>query len=477
MTKLFSIFISFLIPYFLLAFTAPTVSDVRDSHQHLMGDGVYKIHNWFNQIEQDFTTIGTTYLKLDGSNAMTGDLDLDSNSLLNAVLGGTHIDFAGGEKILASKFDASGNIEANTLGGKTLAQVEAEISAEGDYLKNTRVYRIDVNGKLASEGADGEKIAFSNISEAMTAIEADITARISGGETRTDCKYIVKVNPGVYTESFSVPACAFIQFDMAGAELQGDITRIAQQGGFSGDYYTKVVFNGGNASRAEKGHQAVISGDYTTSTNEGTDYLHYTTFSGVQIAGDITASNGTSIIRLDQTSLYDSSKTILGTGTILLEMVNRSRVKAALSGDVSCYDCRDSELNSVNITPSNASTFYNMEFSGSFTFNSTTLNLDANSYKSLMSQSPTLNTVTVNRLEDSTGIANASSTVSGTSVTDALENIDAKIQIGTSKPTCDSSIRGHIYVTESGTGVADVVEICLKESGDTYSWIGFVVVP
>lgn len=42
---------------------------------------------------------------------------------------------------------------------------------------------------------------------------------------------------------------------------------------------------------------------------------------------------------------------------------------------------------------------------------------------------------------------------------------------GTSKPTASSSVRGHIYVTEGGTGVADVVEICLKDDSDNYNWV------
>ena len=42
---------------------------------------------------------------------------------------------------------------------------------------------------------------------------------------------------------------------------------------------------------------------------------------------------------------------------------------------------------------------------------------------------------------------------------------------GTSKPAASASVRGHIYVTEGGPLVADVVEICLKSSSDTYSWV------
>jgi hypothetical protein len=42
---------------------------------------------------------------------------------------------------------------------------------------------------------------------------------------------------------------------------------------------------------------------------------------------------------------------------------------------------------------------------------------------------------------------------------------------GTSKPVASVSVRGQVYTTEGGTGVADVSEICLKSSADTYSWV------
>lgn len=38
------------------------------------------------------------------------------------------------------------------------------------------------------------------------------------------------------------------------------------------------------------------------------------------------------------------------------------------------------------------------------------------------------------------------------------------------KPTCDSSVRGQFHYDEGGAGVADTVEICMKDSGDAYAW-------
>lgn len=39
-----------------------------------------------------------------------------------------------------------------------------------------------------------------------------------------------------------------------------------------------------------------------------------------------------------------------------------------------------------------------------------------------------------------------------------------------SKPTCDSVIRGRIWRTEGGAGVADTAEMCTKDAGDAYAW-------
>lgn len=42
-----------------------------------------------------------------------------------------------------------------------------------------------------------------------------------------------------------------------------------------------------------------------------------------------------------------------------------------------------------------------------------------------------------------------------------------------SQPTCDSSIRGKIWVVQGGAGVADSAQICLKNAADAYAWVAF----
>jgi len=459
---------------------------------------------------------GAEIFKHDGTVVMTGDLEMNDYSINN--VNATSINFTSGKKIVAAKFDSSGNIEAETLGTKNINTIESERAAEILQATQSRIFKLDsVNGTTAALGADGYSIPFSNISELMTAIETDIQTRIAGSETRSDCKYIVDIAPGVYTEDFDIPACAFLQINMPGSELSGNINRTVTQTGFGGDYYSKIVFNGGESHRAEKGHQSILSGDLSISTADASSYLHYTTFKGIELSGDITVNHGVDLMIFDHSSHYTSGKTILGTGAILLEMLNRSRIKATLSGDVACYNCFDSELNSVNVTPTNDSKFYNMEFSGSFTIAAGNIYVDAVSHKSLMSQTPTLTGATLQYFESASNIENDSG-VSGTFVKDALNTLDgnfssylnlagsgvmtgdidaggnsltnvnlvdgidvsasdAKQQSGTSKPTCDASVRGYIYVTEGGSSVADAAEICVKNSSDVYGWISIATIP
>lgn len=45
-----------------------------------------------------------------------------------------------------------------------------------------------------------------------------------------------------------------------------------------------------------------------------------------------------------------------------------------------------------------------------------------------------------------------------------------KINSTGTKPTCDSTVRGTIWVTQSTTTAADAVEVCSKDAGTTYSW-------
>lgn len=55
--------------------------------------------------------------------------------------------------------------------------------------------------------------------------------------------------------------------------------------------------------------------------------------------------------------------------------------------------------------------------------------------------------------------------------TQTLEiNGGMRLNTTASKPTCSSSQRGTFWVTQSGAGTKDSVEVCVKNASDTYTW-------
>jgi len=46
-----------------------------------------------------------------------------------------------------------------------------------------------------------------------------------------------------------------------------------------------------------------------------------------------------------------------------------------------------------------------------------------------------------------------------------------------SKPTCDATTRGTIWRDDGGTGVADTIEVCAKNSSNTYAWYAMATIP
>lgn len=45
-----------------------------------------------------------------------------------------------------------------------------------------------------------------------------------------------------------------------------------------------------------------------------------------------------------------------------------------------------------------------------------------------------------------------------------------RLNTATAKPTCDSTVRGTFWFTQSGAGVKDAVEVCAKDAADAYAW-------
>jgi hypothetical protein len=46
-----------------------------------------------------------------------------------------------------------------------------------------------------------------------------------------------------------------------------------------------------------------------------------------------------------------------------------------------------------------------------------------------------------------------------------------------SKPTCDATARGYVWLEEGGAAAADTFEVCAKNSSDTYAWYVLATIP
>lgn len=72
-------------------------------------------------------------------------------------------------------------------------------------------------------------------------------------------------------------------------------------------------------------------------------------------------------------------------------------------------------------------------------------------------------------MPDKVGSGNGLQSTSTTLVKITYEGFQL-IDPGT-QPTCDSGLRGAIWYEAGGAGVADSIEVCAKDSGDSYAWV------
>lgn len=316
-------------------------------------------------------------------------------------------------------FDNSGT-------GINSTNVDDVVKEIDDYIdSNSRVLYVDGQREDTYTETGSILRPFKTIPSALTYIENDVQDRISDGETRTDCRYVIELRPSTYSEDLNIPSVAALQFNMAGGEISGNITKQASQTGYDGDYYSKLVFKGFGSKRAEKGRQSVISGNFTTSTEEGTNYLYYITMSGIEFAGDFTANNGVCVLNLRHSALYDDTKTITGTGAILIESTDGTRIKSNISGDVSFYNVINTEISGdINTSPSNPSRFIATEFGDNVTISSQDINVDPLSHRNLNGVSSLDLTGATLVLDHSIDAIENNSTVDGNSASDALEHLD-----------------------------------------------------
>lgn len=52
-----------------------------------------------------------------------------------------------------------------------------------------------------------------------------------------------------------------------------------------------------------------------------------------------------------------------------------------------------------------------------------------------------------------------------------------QVSTASAQPAASAALRGLIWVVQGGAGVADVVQICLKGTADTYSWVTIATAP
>lgn len=52
-----------------------------------------------------------------------------------------------------------------------------------------------------------------------------------------------------------------------------------------------------------------------------------------------------------------------------------------------------------------------------------------------------------------------------------------KVQTSGSQPAASASNRGQVWVVQGGTGVADVFQICMKGTANTYTWVTIATAP
>lgn len=70
--------------------------------------------------------------------------------------------------------------------------------------------------------------------------------------------------------------------------------------------------------------------------------------------------------------------------------------------------------------------------------------------------------------------------VGGGNVVDSSRNVSANsltLNSSGTQPACDSTQRGKQWLRNGGPGVSDRIEVCLKGSADSYSWVTMVSAP
>jgi len=283
-----------------------------------------------------------------------------------------------------------------------------EVSAD-DFSAVTQKYYVD-GSRTDEYTADGTIMKpYKTIKSAQDAINTISATLLTTNALFETSKFVVHIAKGTYSDNITISTPRYLRYEMEGVIISGSISITQEQLGIS-DYYGKVEFVGSRSNRAEKGKCAKISGDITFNKS-AYDSLAYDAFIGVEITGDIkygaTAGDGhgTWVLYLENTSFSDTSKSITtnfttGGHCLLIETFGFNEIKSTLTGVIDLYDCNNTSFRNINITPANGCEIKNSKFTGSVSIvASKTLSIDANSYKSLLSRTPTLTGMTLVHLD------------------------------------------------------------------------------
>ncbi len=279
-------------------------------------------------------------------------------------------------------------------------RVYAGFTGQIFYVDGSRVDTYTENGSYTNP--------YKTIKDAQDAINV-ITATLMGSEANYDsAKFIVNIAPGTYSDNLTINTnsgqAKYLRYNMEGVTITGDIEITQNQAGVS-DYYSKVEFVGGFSTRPEKGRCGRIEGDITF-LKSAYDSLSYDSFYGIDIEGDILygatpgTGYGTWVLYLENSSLRNTAKSVTtnfaaGDHCVLLE-VNNSEIRATLTGEISLYTCNNSSFSNMTITPEHDCTVKNCTFSNAVSIMAVkNLNIDANSYRSLLLTTPTLTGMTI----------------------------------------------------------------------------------
>jgi hypothetical protein len=352
--------------------------------------------------------------------------------------------------------------------------------------------------------------------------------------------YQVKVAPGVYTENVTFGTRPFINLNLnAGALIVGSITVQLDQGAINGAGIQSPSFNlsGPNARSLAGGAATIgINGDLIyESVGSGSSLVAIMHVRGIGITGKITkkktapAGGYTLGLFIEGAIVQGVIEETTGDSGITLYADNcndsSSNALGSVSGNVNLNVLNDVRFNGAVVTSSGShGRWFNVEFKNGqahdFTGFTGAASSDSNSYESFQANVPTKGSGTFTLLDSARGIRNVpAGNIAATNVQAAINELDTEKEpalgftpedssnkatdftvsndtlypsvkavkdyvdlksltsgdIG-DRPSCESSLRGKLYNVQGGSGVADALSICSKNSNDDYVWISYFIV-